>query len=98
MRTLDPVGLQDASLKLFDGRVIGLKRDGFYFSTSGEVEEMMKDLDIKCLKVDERKIPGLSTLLTLKYNLSDDDQKRVAEILGDSDYVVSTTWVLKFEE
>lgn len=96
--SLNPVELQDASSKLFDGRVGNLKREGFYFSTSSEVEEMMGNLDIKYVKVDERKIPGLSTLLALKYNLSDEDQKRVVEILGECDYVVSTTWILKFEE
>jgi ubiquinone/menaquinone biosynthesis C-methylase UbiE len=92
----NPTELQNASIELFNGVVPLLKRENFFFSTSAQLEEYMRELNIKFKNVQHQNVKGLSDILIEKYKLSENDIQKVKQILKNSDYVDQTTWVLEF--
>lgn len=93
--SIDPKGLQDASMKLFNGVIHQLKRDQFYFSTTEEVEKIMQELGIRFERIQIKEVSGLSDVFADKYNLSEVENNTVREILKGSDYVTLSAWVLE---
>jgi len=85
--------------KIFAGEVKALKRsqEGMFFSSSNEIEDLMRELKINFEKVDELKINGLSDTAIEKYNLNKEDSKKVKDLLKRGDYLIRTTWVLNFD-
>ncbi len=95
---LEPEVLQVSSANLFSGVIPVLKRDNFFFSTSEQLEQYMREFNIKFEKVQDKKVNGLSSLLIEKYNLEGEESKKVKEILANSDYVFQTTWILNLQK
>lgn len=92
----NPDELQKSSEELFNGAIPSLKRDEFYFSTETQLEDILKENDIKYEIIQSRKIEGLAEIFIEKYSLEDSDSKKVEDILKDSNYIVQTTFVLDF--
>lgn len=92
----NPKALQNASKKLFDGSILSLEREEFYFSSSDEIETIFKDLDLNFEKIQSRRIDNLSDVYIEKYQIPQSDATKVKEILSGSDYIIQTTWVIKF--
>lgn len=79
---------------LFKGEIKSLYRFEQCFSSSQEVENMMKEVGLDYKKIDEIKVEGLSDIINEKYVLDKKERLRVKEILGKWDYIVITTWVI----
>jgi ubiquinone/menaquinone biosynthesis C-methylase UbiE len=94
----NPEELQNSSRELFSGVVPTLKRDEFYFSTEKELENILKEDNIKYKIIQDRKIEGLAELLIEKYSLSEEDSIKVKNILEDSNYIVQSTFILDFRK
>ncbi len=92
----NPEELQKSSSELFSGIVKPLRREEFYFSTESEIENILKEEDVKYEIIQSRKVEGLAELLIEKYSLSDDEAEKTKEILKNSNYIVQSTFVLDF--
>lgn len=92
----NPIPLQQASLKLFSGIVPKLKRENGFFTESSQIEAWMNEFNIQFEKLQERRIETLSEMFIEKFNLAGDDAISVQEILKGCDYIMQTTWVLRF--
>ncbi|MEI8328359.1 MAG: methyltransferase domain-containing protein [Candidatus Taylorbacteria bacterium] len=92
----NPRPLQDASKRLFSGIVPKLKRDNGFFTESSQIELWMDELNIHHEKLQERKIETLSEMFIEKFNLSSDDTALTRETLKGCDYIMQTTWILRF--
>lgn len=53
-------------------------------------------MEIDFERIQNRDVPGLSTILIEKYKLSDIDAQKVHNILKDCDYISQSAWVLRF--
>ena len=93
----NPQGLQNASDKLFDGEIPILKRVGYLFTEPSRIESWMQELGIRYERIQQRKIDGLSELFIEKFSLSDIEAQKTRDILAGNDYILQTTWVLKFD-
>ncbi len=92
----DPKPLQNASLKLWSGRVEALKRDFGFFTEAKQVEAWMTELSINFEKLDQKYIETLSEMFIEKFNLNDTDAQTTKDILSGCDGIEITTWLLKF--
>jgi ubiquinone/menaquinone biosynthesis C-methylase UbiE len=80
---------------IYDGEeVLKLKREGYYFSSPGEVEAMMTELGIKFKKICEVTAPGFSEIFVERYALSREEAETLRKILGKFDYENVVTWVI----
>lgn len=72
-----------------------LKRTGYYFSSRSEIENWMKENKINFERLMERKIENLSDVFIERYNLNDSESLKTKEILGDKNYIIQTTWLIR---
>ncbi len=84
--------------KLVFGGVEKIKRQEGYFSSPEEIEQIMIDEGIKFQKLQDRILVNLSSVFIEKYRLTEEESKKVIEILGDKDLIQQTTWVIYGED
>jgi hypothetical protein len=71
-----------------------VKRSGHFFSSREEIETIMTQNGIRFEKVKERKVEKVSNVFIERYALDESEAKVSQDILGDSDYIIQTTWIL----
>ena len=95
----DPISLQKASIKIFNGDIIPkMKRDEGFFTESKTLELWMGELKIKYVKIMERKIVTLSETFIEKFSLSQQESKLIVEALDSCDYINQSTFLLDFRK
>lgn len=77
-----------------DEQLPQLKRDGMYWSSASELEAFMSEKGIKFERVEEKKIDCLSDVYTERYSLTEMQNARLKELIGDKNYILRTTWVI----
>jgi ubiquinone/menaquinone biosynthesis C-methylase UbiE len=81
---------------LLDGEEIPkLKRIGHHFSSRDEIENWMQENKINFERLTERKVENVSNVFIERYNLNDEESLKTKEILGDKNYIIQTTWLIK---
>jgi hypothetical protein len=81
---------------LFDGEEVpSCKRTGHYFSSRDEVEQWMKETGINFERINERKVEAVSNVFIERTPLNEMDAETTRKILGDKDYIIQTTWIIK---
>ncbi len=65
-----------------------------YFSSPSEIEEWMEEAGIHFQKLQDRKIEKVSSVFAEKYKLNEEETKQAEEILGDTDSIQQTTWII----
>lgn len=81
---------------LFDGaEVPSCKRTGHYFSSREEVERWMNEAGINFERFDERRVEAVSNVFIERTPLNEADAEATRKILGDKDYIIQTTWIIK---
>jgi hypothetical protein len=93
----DPLRLQNALHTVFNGDIPKLKRDNCLFTESILVETRMNELGIEYEKIQNRMVKGLSDIFIERFSLSEHEAQKTKDILHDCDYIIQTTWVLKFK-
>lgn len=71
-----------------------LKREGSYFSSRDELEQLMKQNGIGFIRLDELKVAPLSDIFIERYKLDSKSAQKTREILADKDYTIRTTWLI----
>lgn len=71
-----------------------LKRDGMFYSSSAEIENIMQKNKLNFEKVQSNKIGGLSEAFIERYSLNAEQSQYLKNLLGDKDYIIQTTWVI----
>jgi len=72
-----------------------LKRTSYYFSSRSEIENWMQENKINFERLMERRIEDASNIFIERYNLNDEESLKTKEILGDKNYIIQTTWLVK---
>lgn len=92
----DPVPMQQAALKIFEGNPPRLRRENGFFTESKQVEKWMSELQMPYKRIQERKIETLSETFVEKFELNDEEANAVRGVLRGCDYIMQTTWVIDF--
>lgn len=81
--------------ELLSGKEVAkLKRDDYFFSSRNELEKMMIGEGIKFERTQEKIIKDMATILSERYGLSPDEDKRARDILEDKNFFIQTNWII----
>jgi hypothetical protein len=86
---------RDRVNNLLGGKVDKLKRNDYFFSSRDEIEIWMKEQNISFNRIQDRKVEKFSNLFFERYDLDGEEKLKTENILGDKDYVIQTTWLIK---
>jgi len=81
--------------QLLGGEIPKLKRVGHYFSSRGEIEDWMQKHDIPFEKIQDRKIEEFYRVFSERWNFTDEEDKTAKQILGDKDFAIQTSWLIR---
>ncbi len=80
---------------LLDGKEIPkLKRGEHFFSSRDEIEEIMRNENIKFERIKEKTINDIADIYTERYGLNEDENKKAKDILGNSNFFIQTDWII----
>jgi len=71
-----------------------LKREGHFFSSRQEVEEILNGLAIRYEKIKEKRIDNFSDVFIERYSLNENEKETMKRILDRKDYIFQTTWLI----
>jgi SAM-dependent methyltransferase len=73
-----------------------MRRSDGVFTDPKQLELWMKEFEINFEKIQDRRIDGLSEIAIEKYALDDKESFKIRKLLDGRDYIIQTSWILKF--
>lgn len=80
---------------LLGGKVSKLFRSECHFSSAQEVECQLKELGIAYERIQHRRVDFVSQVLIERFKLDANEAAEVRKTLGENDYILQTTWLIK---
>lgn len=71
-----------------------LNRENHYFSSLEEIEDLMRQRDIRFERLEEKRIEKVSQVFIERYSLNQQESELAKKIMADKDYIVRSTWLI----